>query len=355
MLNNKKNKIKFLSLILIFIVYFGLCSKAQVAITELLNISAESNEILLEVARRYPDVKFVSIDDKNQILIELANSKYHASFNTPYKQLFLSVLDCLNDVSVDEVRNETDSGSIRILLTIKPDIYCVPKLNSTRNNFVRIALNKTEKPKNKAENQAEQKNTEVSIVEIYNAAVVEQRKGNLDKSEDLYKKVISIDNKFYLARFNLAKIYIDKKLYEQALTILESLIKDLPDDLQNQKALSLFQNTLGTIYYFINSDTKAIEQYESVLNTTPNFYQAYYNIGLIYEKTNKIKQAKKNFLKVAELNPAFSDAYYHLGVLQLISHEKKDAILSFNKVVELAPQSELAKLSQKELDKLEKK
>lgn len=354
MINGEKNRIRFIPLFLILFFFCALFSRAQIVTTELLNISAESDSIVLEVAKRYPDIKFDSVADKNQISIELVNSKYHTSFKVPDKQLLLSVLDYLSDVSVEETKNGADISSVKLLLTLEADVSCIPKLQSTKNNIVRITLNKKEKSNVGVEVEPEQ-SMDFGIVEIYNTAVAEQKKGNLDKSEELYKKVISIDNKFYLARFNLAKIYIDKKLYEQALTILESLIKDLPDDLQNQKALSLFQNTLGTIYYFINSDAKAIEQYESVLKTTQDFYQAYYNIGLIYEKTNKLKQAKKNFLKVIELNSVFSDAYYHLAVLQLISNEEKEAIISFNKVVELAPQSELAKLSQRELDKLGKK
>ncbi len=359
----QKGKIS-INLLLSFIVVLSLNLSvyAQIITSELLSVNSEKNELLLSVAKRYPDVKYNFNTDKTKLLIELPNSKYHQSFifDAATKSMILSDIDFIDNVSIEEIKPNDKDSQVNLLFALKSGVSFLPKLKSKRDNIVRVSFNKVEEKKveiqkAKMEQEKPKLSPEEESVTVYNSAVQEQKNGNLDGAEKLYKKAVELDSKFYLARFNLAKIYIDRKRYDEALTALESLIKDLPKDVKDQKALSLFQNTLGTIYYFIDSNDKALEQYKNALNTNPDFYQAYFNIGLIYEKENKTKQARENFLKAVELHPTFSEAQYHLGVLNLVLKKKKEAIVGFNKVIELTPGSNLAKLSRKELDKLEKK
>ncbi len=361
MKQNTKTSINLLlSIIVVLSLNLSVC--AQVITSELLGVSSEKNELLLNVAKRYPDVKYTFNADKTKLLIELPNSKYHQSFtfDDVVKSMLLSDIDFISGVSVEEIKPDNKDPQINLLFDLKPGIDCLPKLKSRKDNIVRMSFNKAEEKKIETQKPlVEPDNSTLSpeeeSVNLYNNAIAEQKKGNLDEAEKLYKKAVEQDSKFYLARFNLAKVYIDKKRYDEALTALELLIKDLPKDVKDQKALALFQNTLGTIYFLIGSNDKALEQYKNALSTNPNFYQAYYNIGLVYEKEKKTKQAKENFVKALELHPAFPDAQYHLSVLNLVLKKKKEAIAGFNKVIELVPGSKLAELSRKEIDELEKK
>ncbi|MBI3590203.1 MAG: tetratricopeptide repeat protein [Candidatus Melainabacteria bacterium] len=355
--------------VLLFVFFFlnlFLTSQAESVISELLNLRAENNSILIDVAKKYPEIKFTQLhENKNKILIELLDSKYHDSFHfdIPLKQGLLNGLNFLEDASIGESQNLSEHRKVSILLTLKEGLGFKPKIQSTQNNTVSILFLPIES--NVSQNQAsivsDDKNlnsNENNITEEYNKAVGEQLKGNLDQAEKLYKEIISKDTNFYLARYNLSKIYIDKQMYEEAQSVLNSLLKDigeLPKGTVEQKLLSLIHNTSGSICLLNGNYDKALSKFQEVIENDSSFYQAYYNIALVYEKESKLKEAIKNLKKTIELNSAFADAYFHLGSLELLSKDKSDAIANFKKVLELVPGTKVAELSQKELSSLVKK
>ena len=329
----------------------------QTITSEILNLRAEEACILIDVAKKYPQVRFTHLQNPSKVLIELLNTSYHKSFafDDQVKNTLINELDFISDISTRAVKDENDLPKIEIELNLKEETKINPKILSTRNNVLKISLLPS-LPLNIAQKQAEDKN--VKVIELYNKAVQLHSNENSNQAEALYNEVLSKDNDFYLASFNLAKILIDKKKYDQAIAMLLDLIERLSKKSIDQPASNLFSNTVGVAYYLKGSNEEALKRFQEILKQDPNFYQAYYNIGLVYEKKKDIPQAKTNFEKVVELAMSEADlasAYYHLSVLNLIEKNKKEATLGFKKVVELAPDSKIAKLSQDELSRLEKK
>lgn len=349
---------KCLKLILIFVFLhqiFNIASKAEDITSEILNIKADDSNLLVDVAKSYPKVKFTRFENQNKILIEFLNSKYHENFNygPETEENVLNGLNFIRDFVAVEEKNADGVGIVSIVLSLKTKESRVPILKSTVGNLITITFNQTDTEQSKAQNPEE-----ADISEMYNQAVEEQSKGNLEKAESIYNDVIAKDKNFYLAKYNLAKIYIDKKKYEKSLFLLEELIKNLnnaSDKPENKNALLLVQNTIGTVYYFQDNFDKAIKKFKEILKFDSGFYKTYYNIALVYEKKKDLKNAIKNLEKTVNLEPKFAHAYYHLGVIELIRKKKKAAIYDFKKVLEIAPGTAIAHISQKELDKLEKK
>lgn len=348
----KNQMIKILSFILCFSI---LTVSAQDITSEVVNISAEDNHMLIEVAKKYPEVKFSKLKDPNRIVIELLNSKYHENFHfgIPVKSDLLASLLSVVDASIGESTEKPTKVSIVLNYLGASDL--LPKIVSTKDNIVKISF-----VDNKAisENITESKKTEEDILTLYNEAVGEYENGNLDSASSLYKKVVSLDSNFYLAWINLAQIYSDKEQHDDSISILESLLKDLNSlstDSFDKKIIILVNNALGTTYYLKGSYDKALKCFASVLEEDSLNYQALYNLALVYEKLGEIKEAKKSLEQAIELKPDFAPAQYHLGVLNLISKKGNDAVIAFKKVIEILPDGELAELSRNELDKLEKK
>ena len=331
-------------LLVMLLLVCNLSLQAENILSEIISIRSENNLLLFDVARKYPEIKFESSPDKIKIILK--NSKYHETYNFDdyVKGSIISGLDFVKDINVEYIGE--DKNEILVTLYVVPEKYPNPKLKSTINNIVTFAFDVADK-------LAEEEKPEPAINEIYNQAVENQINGNLELAEKLYNDVSSKDKSFYFARFNLAKVYLDKQMYENAINILHDLLADLSKSKADKKLLLVFQNTLGTIYYLSESYDKAMEQFQSIIRFDKKFYLAYYNLALVYEKTKDIKTAKKYLLKVLELKPDFIQAHYHIGVLNLVSKNKRGAIVSFKKVIEISPSDKLAELSKNELEKIE--
>jgi tetratricopeptide (TPR) repeat protein len=340
----KNNKIILKCLIFLFLLSFGFSLKAESVLSEIISVHSEDGLLMFDVARKYPEIKLESSPGK--IVIVLKDSKYHKVYNFDdyAKATILNNLAFVRDISVNY--SGEDVNEILIVLDADPGKNIKPKLKSTINNVLSLGFDI-------ADAIAEEKKPELTRDEIYNQAVENQINGNLELAEKLYNEVSSKDKSFYFARFNLAKVYLDKQMYENAINILHDLLADLAKSNADKKLLLVFQNTLGTIYYLSEAYDKAIEQFRNIIKFDKNFYLAYYNLALVCEKTKDIRGAKKYLLKVLELKPDFIQAHYHMGILNLISKNKKDAVVSFKKVIEISSSDKLAELSKKELEQIE--
>ena len=355
----------FLSFLLFFV--FPVC--AETVTSEVLNLKSENNLTLIEVAKKYPKIKISQFQSPNKILIELLETSFHKtfSFDKEAEINFLKGLNFVSSVTVGEakyVEADGEKQKISIVLDLKDKIVLKPKLQSTKNNIVTISFlpsdiniasnEMAQPPKQEGEDLNQLANTQIQ--QLYNNAVDEQTNGNPNAAEKLYKEVLSKDKNFYLAAFNLTRIYVDKKNFEAAINILKDLIdktkkSNILDEGKVDNLTYIF-NMLSNVYYLKGDLAEAENVLNELLKINPSSHQAYFSLGLIDEKKRDLDKAKSNFEKTIELKSDFSEAYYHLGVLELINKHKKNAISNFNKVIELKPDSTVAKLSKKELEKI---
>jgi tetratricopeptide (TPR) repeat protein len=339
---------------LIFCFFYNVAyAQDQIVSSEILGIRAEDEILLIEVAKKYPQLKFNQAHNPPRLLIEIPNTVYHRDFiyDENVKGKILLGLNFINNVEV-KLLGDSEPNKTEIVLYLNPEVSLSPKIISTKDNVVRISLLKPEEKKDVLDRSSQ---------EIYNKAVEEQSAGHLDSAISLYNEAISKNPNFYLARFNMAKAYIDKNNYNEAIKLLLELVKEmqkLPSGTVDKNTVLVVTNTLGTAYYQTGYYDDAKKQFLNVVKLDPDFYQAYYNIGLVDEKKKEIKLAKESFVKFVSLKSDLPEPYYHIGVLSLIldtKEDKEEARKAFEKVVELAPDTKVAELSKKELEKLEKK
>lgn len=363
MCKNLKKYIFLICFVFVFPVF------AQTLTSEIIDLRSENNVILIDVAKKYPNVKISQFQNPNKVLIELLETSFHKtfSFDGEAEGKFLKGLSFANGIIVGAAKyidDDVEKQKISIILDVKDTSSLKPKLQSTKNNVVSISFLPVDSNVAVSEVKVTSKETENQPLEsqvhkLYNSAVEEQTNGNPDYAEKLYKEVLLKDESFYLAALNLSKIYVDKKNYDQAINLLHELTEKIQksvtsEQIKNDNLTYLF-SAISNIYYLKDSLDEAESILNQLLKINPSSYQAYFNLGLIFEKRKGLDKAKSHFEKVIELRPDFSDAYYHIGVLDLIKKNKKDAIARFKKVVELTPESTVAELSKKELEKIEKK
>ena len=335
--------------------------------SEITNLHSENNNLLIGVAKRYSVVRFSEFENPNKVLIELLESKLHRrfKFDDLAKKDLLNGINFVTDIKIGSAKYENDKTKVSIILTLNETFKPFPKVVSTKANIIKISFKEPPKLEQTKEIKLQEESQEKliaqnleAIKDLYNQAVEENVNGNVEKSEERYKELISKDNDFFLARYNLAKIYFDKESYTQSQELLSALILDVEnkkEEIADKRLILLSRNLLGLVYLSKDLYDKAEEQFNEIIKIDPEFYEAYYNLGITFEKEKDAELAILNFKKAIELNANYALAYYHLGTLNLILKNKKDAVSNFEKVFSLSPESNIGKLSEKELEKLERK
>ncbi len=101
--------------------------------------------------------------------------------------------------------------------------------------------------------------------------------------------------------YELGSIYLDKKLYRQAVSLFEKAVKaDKEIEPENQ---ALIYNALGFAYFSQEQYDLAIRNYKEAVKLFPQYVTALNNLGNAYEKKQLIVQALETYNKALEHEP----------------------------------------------------
>ncbi|MBT4277412.1 tetratricopeptide repeat protein [Candidatus Falkowbacteria bacterium] len=131
----------------------------------------------------------------------------------------------------------------------------------------------------------------------------------------LYKKLLNLEKKYKFSKTKIKEI-TDKEIYkrEDALTEAQTLLKDNNLDLAEKKfveALNLDpQNIkayegLSEIYMKLDQDDQAIEVLNHIIKIEENNSQAYFKLGQINFNQGDIKEAREYYLKAVKFKPHY--------------------------------------------------
>ncbi|MEB3358655.1 MAG: tetratricopeptide repeat protein [Synechococcales bacterium] len=106
--------------------------------------------------------------------------------------------------------------------------------------------------------------------------------------------------------YELSGIYLDKKLYIQAITLLQKALK--AKDLGDGENAALVYNALGFAYASQEQYDLAIRQYKEALDRTPDYVTCLNNLGFAYEKKQLAAQALETYEEALKHEPKNSVA-----------------------------------------------
>lgn len=98
--------------------------------------------------------------------------------------------------------------------------------------------------------------------------------------------------------YELGGIYLDKKLYTQAIAMLQKAVKAAEQEGEN---VALIYNGLGYAYFAQEQYDLAIRNYKEALKHNPNYITALNNLAHAYERKNLIAQALQTYEQVLNL------------------------------------------------------
>jgi tetratricopeptide (TPR) repeat protein len=166
----------------------------------------------------------------------------------------------------------------------------------------------------------------------FTEAQIQRRMGNLDKAIVLLKlkKAIEMDpDSLYLKR-ELATVYLQSKEDDNAIGVLEDILKEHPNDV---RSLILY----GGIQQVRKNTEEAINAYEKVIAQDPKQKKVYSLLGGLYLDAGKLDQAKRVFDQLIDQFPASHSGHFFLGKIYAEQGKLAAAEKEFQRTLELAP------------------
>ncbi|WP_413852619.1 tetratricopeptide repeat protein [Candidatus Ruminimicrobium bovinum] len=173
---------------------------------------------------------------------------------------------------------------------------------------------------------------------IYLEGLLSAKKGDVQKTIQLYEKTLSYDKAAIPAYEDLAYIYLRKGDGQKAL--------DIAKKMQDMDGESVRTNLfLGTFYLNANQLDLATKSWKKVLELDPKNETATVYLATVYSSDNKLKESLDYWEQYLKQQPESSEGYFQLGVVQEKLGLNEEAIKSYNKVNELKPDAREAYLS----------
>lgn len=108
--------------------------------------------------------------------------------------------------------------------------------------------------------------------------------------------------------YELGGIYLEKKLYAQALAMFQKALKAAQESEDPAEYIAAIYNGLGYSYFAKEQYDLAIRNYKEALKLEPEYVTALNNLGHAYERKNLAAQALQTYEQVLKSQPQNSTA-----------------------------------------------
>jgi predicted O-linked N-acetylglucosamine transferase (SPINDLY family) len=152
----------------------------------------------------------------------------------------------------------------------------------------------------------------------------------LDKAEEIYKKLIETDSKDYNSFFLLGTILAQKKKFAES-------IKFFITSLEINQNNYIAHNNLGLSYYNLGNTVSALVHFKKSLVLNSTYAGTHNNVGLIYLKEEKYNDAINCFKEAIRLQPNFAEVFNNIGIANRHLHNFSESRLNFEKATNIKP------------------
>ena len=152
-----------------------------------------------------------------------------------------------------------------------------------------------------------------------------REKAETVSASDFYKRAEA-----NVKRFDKAQEAINKKTYEQAISLLRQIVGDDPKDFQAW-------TELGTVYLIQQNVDEAEKAYLRALKEQHNFILAFINLGRLRIAQKNYEGAIEILTQAVKVQPKSADANYFLGEAYLQIKKGSKAVGYLNEALRLEP------------------
>ena len=196
-------------------------------------------------------------------------------------------------------------------------------------------------------------NNDSDFIAKYNLGLMAQNLGFIYEAKNYYKKTIEADNKNWQAYFNLYILTIKDKKYNDALSLINSVLlikKNFQPALRDkalvlnylnkpEEALKFIRqsininkddyiaiNILGLIYLNMKDYNKAINEFDRAININSNYIPSYNNLSTCYAKKFNFEKTEEILLKALSINPELLETINNIANVYSQKGQYDDAI-----------------------------
>ena len=156
------------------------------------------------------------------------------------------------------------------------------------------------------------------LAEIY------EKEGGMRKAIDEYVMALDLKKNDHNSYFKIASLLKELGKKDEAIQMLQTLIKSKPDYLDATIIL-------GDLLCEQERFKEAANVYQDALKYHSSNYDIYYSLGIVFTRLNDFGMAKEMYEKAAELNHQLYGAYYNLGQICFIEKDLDAAEKCFEK------------------------
>ena len=131
---------------------------------------------------------------------------------------------------------------------------------------------------------------------------------------DEYVTAVDINKKDYKSYFKIADLLRDLGKKDEAIQMLEHLVKTKPDCYEASCLL-------GELLCEQERFKEAANVYNAALIYNPGEFDLYYNLGIVYTRLSDFQMAKEMYEKAAAINHKMYGANYNLGLIAFIQRD----------------------------------
>lgn len=138
-----------------------------------------------------------------------------------------------------------------------------------------------------------------------------EKEGGMRRAIDEYVTAVDINKKDYKSYFKIAALLRDLGKKDEAIQMLDNLIKTKPDCYEASCLL-------GELLCEQERFKEAANVYNEALIYKPADFDLYYNLGIVYTRLSDFQMAKEMYEKAAAINHKMYGASYNLGLIVFI-------------------------------------
>jgi tetratricopeptide (TPR) repeat protein len=154
---------------------------------------------------------------------------------------------------------------------------------------------------------------------MFNEGNNSYRRRDYSGARDLYNKVVSIDNSFYQAHYQLGVVETRLKNITSAISSYTKSVEAKPDFYQGWYGLGIAKRTNG-------DDNGALAALQKSIDINPSYAKAYCAMGDIYYKNNNASKARSSCQQAIQVDGTYAKPYITLATINIDNKEYEQAL-----------------------------
>jgi Flp pilus assembly protein TadD len=138
--------------------------------------------------------------------------------------------------------------------------------------------------------------------------------GDLSKAREQFIKVLTLDKNNETAKYNLE--IVDKNIRQQRAATLDRLMDKFQAQLRDDPENPILLSNLGMIYIMKKEYEKALTLLQKAIALDPRIPQAHNNLGIVLLELGRVAEARKEFETALKLKPNYESPKKNLQRLE---------------------------------------